>query len=61
MSKMQKNTLLILKNEIDNYIDFKQHHNSPKEFLQYGAYFIIVSLTTELLGLSFLIKNNIAF
>jgi len=42
-----ENYVVRLKDEIDNYIDLKQHYPSPKELSAYGKQFIIVSLNKK--------------
>jgi len=38
-----ENYVVALKNEIENYIDVKQHYQTPKNLTRYGNLYIIVS------------------
>jgi hypothetical protein len=42
-----ENYVVRLKEEIDNYIDLKQHYPSPEELSVYGKQFIIISLNKK--------------
>ena len=39
-----ENYVVALKDEIDNYIDLKQHHPTPEKLSRHGNLYIIVSL-----------------
>lgn len=39
--------VIALRDEIENYIDVRQHYKTPKFLSQYGSYFIVVSLNNK--------------
>lgn len=39
--------VIALRDEIEKYIDVRQHYKTPKFLSQYGSYFIVVSLNNK--------------
>jgi hypothetical protein len=56
-----ENYAIKLRFEIDNYIDFKQHHFSPKKLKIYGEYYITVSLNKRTTWFVFFDKKDNRF
>ena len=50
-----------LKNELENYIDVKQQYDSPKNFQNFGKFYIIVSLNNRTSWFVFFDKRDNRF